>query len=326
MLKDNKQPLVSFIIPVYNAEKTVTKCLESLLKQSYTNIEVICVDDGSQDDSALLIQEIEDDRIVIYIKDNEGSFSTRNFGLDKAKGEFIAFIDADDYISEDYLKDNIYHMIDDDELDVVQIPFEMVDEQGKTIMAVRSCSDYYYNETEYLRAYYEGIITGFVCAKIVRREVFDKIRFPSLSCSGDSYIQPDLAHYARKTYLSVNGRYYYYQNPESISKTEYNARKTKDSLKMHCHTYNVLYNNPALRDLRLKRFFIGTNNLGYAMRKFGEDFSRPFIDFFSERKPSLSDIFISDETVIKKIKALIIVMIGVRRFFKYNNARHNICL
>lgn len=316
MQTNHTTPLVSIIIPVYNAEKTILKCINSILEQDYSNIEVICVDDGSKDDSALVIKKICDKRIALYQKANEGSFPTRNFGLDKACGEFISFIDADDYISPDFISKNIKYMMEDKELDIVQVPFVMIDCEGKELSSTKQDSQFYYNETEYLRAYFEGTITGFVCAKIVRKVVYDKIRFPLLKCSGDSYIQPSLAFYARKTYLSSVGKYYYYQNPESISKTIYTTQKTEDSLKMHSHTYEVLYDNLSLRDLRANRFMLSISMVGYAMREFGSEFSESYIEFFAKRTPSFYDVIISNISVKKKIKIVLLKVIGISNYCK----------
>ena len=100
------QDLISIIVPCYNVEKYVKKCIDSIKKQSYTNFEVILVDDGSTDHTASIIrQNIKSDkRFKYYHKKNGGLASARNFGLKKAKGKYISFIDSDDYVEKDYLK------------------------------------------------------------------------------------------------------------------------------------------------------------------------------------------------------------------------------
>jgi len=95
---------ISIIIPVYNAERWLRQCLDSILNQSFENYELILVDDGSKDQSPIICDEYAEkyDKIIVIHKTNGGVSSTRNAGLDIAKGEWIAFIDADDYISEHY--------------------------------------------------------------------------------------------------------------------------------------------------------------------------------------------------------------------------------
>lgn len=314
---NNRTPLVSIIIPFYNAEATIEKCMDSVLNQSYSNIEIVCVDDGSTDSSVPIIRKrYNDPRIVIYHKDNGGNYSARNMGLDKARGEFITMVDADDYISKDYIKENIFFFIKDDELDIVQIPFVMVDSEGNEIGTFKQKNQFFYNETEYLRAYFNNVVTAFVTSKMVRKEVYDKFRFPLLKCSGDSYSQTSFAHYSRKTYLSVVGRYYYYQNPTSITNSKYNKEKTESSLIMHCHTYCVLYDNPLLQDLRAKRFMVAISLMSYAIRNFGAEEYESYIDFFAQRIPSFSDVFSSNISVKKKVKIVLLKLIGLKNYCK----------
>lgn len=98
--------LISIIIPVYNVAEFLPRCLDSVLRQSYTNFEVIIVDDGSTDDSLNICEHYSriDDRITVFHKEHEGVGATRNFGIDNANGSFIAFIDPDDYILSNYLE------------------------------------------------------------------------------------------------------------------------------------------------------------------------------------------------------------------------------
>ena len=93
--------MISIIIPVYNVEKYLAKCLDSVLHQTYHDIEVILVDDGSIDESGIICDEYakRDNRISVYHRENCGVSATRNFGLKKAKGEWILFVDSDDWIS-----------------------------------------------------------------------------------------------------------------------------------------------------------------------------------------------------------------------------------
>ena len=101
---DNK--LISIIIPVYNCEKYLGRCIESILNQTYKNIEVILVDDGSPDNCGLMCDEYkkQDHRVKVIHKENGGLSSARNAGLDVASGEYIAFVDSDDYIATTMLE------------------------------------------------------------------------------------------------------------------------------------------------------------------------------------------------------------------------------
>lgn len=99
-------PEVSIIVPVYKVEKVLHYCIDSILNQSFTNFELILIDDGSPDNSGVICDEYakNDDRIIVIHQDNGGVSSARNAGIDKAKGEYITFIDSDDFIDKNYLK------------------------------------------------------------------------------------------------------------------------------------------------------------------------------------------------------------------------------
>lgn len=99
-MPNNEKNLVSVIVPIYNARKTLIKCLESILQQSYASLEIICVDDESDDDSLLLCREISktDDRVRVVTKNNGGVASARNLGLKIARGKYVTFVDQDDWI------------------------------------------------------------------------------------------------------------------------------------------------------------------------------------------------------------------------------------
>ena len=102
---DEKQPLISIIVPCYNTEDYIEQCLDSLIHQSYKNFEIILVNDGSTDDTDAKIQPyLSDDRIKYIIQENKGLSGARNTGLDIMKGEYVCFIDSDDFIHKDYVK------------------------------------------------------------------------------------------------------------------------------------------------------------------------------------------------------------------------------
>ncbi len=101
------EPLVSVIIPCYNSEAFIAETIESALKQSYSNIEIICINDGSTDNSECIIKKINDKRLNYIFKKNTGVSDTRNQGLKNAKGEFVLFLDADDVLSEHYIEKSI---------------------------------------------------------------------------------------------------------------------------------------------------------------------------------------------------------------------------
>ena len=107
------KPLISIIVPVYNTEAYLDRCLESIVYQTYTNIEIICIDDGSTDDSGIILEKwkTKDPRIKVFHKNNGGVASARNLGLKKSEGEYIGWVDSDDTITSDYFERLISYAI-----------------------------------------------------------------------------------------------------------------------------------------------------------------------------------------------------------------------
>ena len=106
---------ISIIVPIYNAETTLERCISSLVHQSYKDIEIILVNDGSQDHSLQICERFakEDSRIIVIDKENGGVSSARNIGISKAGGEFLMFCDSDDWVKRDYCKDMLRYYSDD---------------------------------------------------------------------------------------------------------------------------------------------------------------------------------------------------------------------
>lgn len=111
-MQEKKKPLISIVVPVYNDEPFLDECLSSIVNQKYQNLEIILVDDGSTDKSSKILDEYAklDQRIQVFHKDNSGVSDTRNYGLDRASGEYICFSDADDILSRDYVS-YLYNLI-----------------------------------------------------------------------------------------------------------------------------------------------------------------------------------------------------------------------
>ena len=123
---------VSVIVPIYNAEPYLAKCIESLINQDYNALQIILVNDGSTDNSLAIAEQYagNDDRIEVYSQANQGQSMARNLGLEHAKGAYISFVDADDYIDTDFYSYMLEHI---GERDCVQIGYRRVTNKGKVL-------------------------------------------------------------------------------------------------------------------------------------------------------------------------------------------------
>ena len=140
--------LISVIIPVYNVEKYLTKCIESVLKQSYQNMEILLIDDGSTDNSGDICDMYANQYscIKVFHKRNSGLGLTRNYGIKKAVGNYITFVDSDDYIKEDYLLKLITPIINNPKVDTVIGGFVQVDDAGKILFCEKYNQQVYKNK------------------------------------------------------------------------------------------------------------------------------------------------------------------------------------
>lgn len=123
--------LISVIIPVYNIEKYLERCVKSVCAQTYTSLEIILVDDGSTDSSGELCDKFakEDARIKVFHKENGGSSSARNLGLQNATGDYFGFVDSDDFVSET-MYESLLHAVQKSEMEIAQVGRDEIDEQG----------------------------------------------------------------------------------------------------------------------------------------------------------------------------------------------------
>lgn len=124
-------PKVSIIVPVYKAEKYIKRCVDSIIAQTFSDWELLLIDDGSPDRSGEIIEDYAkaDARVRVFHKENGGVSSARNLGLDNAQGEYLTFVDADDWIDADNLAVCL-PVIEQNRLDVLQFPFKRIDEKG----------------------------------------------------------------------------------------------------------------------------------------------------------------------------------------------------
>lgn len=202
-------PKVSVIVPVYNVEQYLRRCIDSILQQSYQDFELICINDCSPDGSQEILEEYRTNypnKVKILKNDvNLGLGKTRERGMELAQGEYLMFIDSDDYIKEDYIQVYCRHMEEKD-LDVV-IGGYIRDFGGK--LKKHKVSDSVWSVVTY----------PIACAKMYKRSFLlqHNLEFSTIRCGEDIYFSM-LAFYYGASYRAINyAGYYYYLNPESIT-------------------------------------------------------------------------------------------------------------
>lgn len=227
-----RTPLISVIIPVYNVEKYLHRCLDSVIAQTYQNLEIICVDDGSIDDSGKICDQyaVRDARIKVIHQENQGLSAARNRGLDAAEGEYIAFVDSDDYILEGMYKKMLDKLLDYSvDLCVCQWQYEFSD--GRQVVKRKNIDPTIYGcktSLEFARFLYRGNYeNGVVVAawnKLYRRALLDKIRFEGRIHEDEAFCGRIMAKNI-SVYVMEEQFYVYAQNGDSLTSKPFSANK-----------------------------------------------------------------------------------------------------
>ena len=265
------KPLVSIILPVYNAQNHIARCLESICAQSWQNIEVIVLNDGSKDQSLPVCEAFraKDERIVLVDKANSGVSDTRNLGLKLASGKYVQFVDSDDYIDPDFTE-HLVTAAEQNNADLVIAPYKMVipagaskpeqvldklqDELGvMTVARPPEVREYgflpagVYTQDEFARhlmdkpaSYFYGVLWN----KLYRRDLLvdHQIQFTSeVRWAEDLVFNMQYLEYANVLVSIPEAGYYYVQNPQSICHTQINAASLVQNKIQVFHYYTELY-------------------------------------------------------------------------------------
>lgn len=213
-----EKDLISIIVPVYNVEKYLDRCMKSILCQTYKNIEVILVDDGSTDASAVMCDQyqLEDNRIRVFHKPNGGLSSARNYGIEKSKGKFILFVDSDDYIGTDFIEILYSEMIHQDASMVIGSTEVMYKDDSIYTSCINGVHKIY-TPKEALKVMCLNTEFGVsACGKLYKIGLFDTSRFPDGELYEDLQTIPYLLEECEKVVYCSEARYYWYQRIGSI--------------------------------------------------------------------------------------------------------------
>ena len=212
----------SIIIPVYNVEKYMDKCLKSVLTQTYKNYEVIIINDGSPDNSQMVIDKYvkTDERFASFITENRGLSEARNYGLTKVTGDYILFLDGDDYFNKELLNE-LNNELKENPVDLIRFSCASVNEKGETIFEENNI-EYRNEKTENVIS--ELITRSFVetaCLYCYKASFWKKFNFKyeKGKVHEDFGLTPLIIYYSKKmTSINYIG-YYYLQRDNSITKT-----------------------------------------------------------------------------------------------------------
>ncbi len=209
-------PDVSIIVPIYNTEKYLKRCINSILSQSFKDFELLLIDDGSTDGSLEIMKEYKeyDKRVRIFSNKNQGPALTRNFGIDMAKSNYLMFIDSDDYIDQGYIAD-YFKAVSQSNVDIAIGGYKRVIGE-KTTYTLRL------KQGEFSKY----VVTGPVC-RIIKKEFlnYNNIRFLDTNSSEDVYFNLMIYNKTEKIKIIDNVGYNYFYNANSLSNTAHKGFK-----------------------------------------------------------------------------------------------------
>ena len=215
------QPLISVIIPVYNVEKHIDKCLNSVINQTYKNLEIILINDGSTDNSAEICRNysLKDNRIIFLSRENRGVSSTRNEGIEFSHGDYYSFIDADDYLELDTYE-YLLNIIEEKSVDAVNFEYYITYPNSETTHKLKS--DIYGYADKKTSQHNLLFYYPFACNKLFSKNMISNVRFDEEIARGeDSLFARRAYNNCCKTWFDSRPMLHYVQSKESACRGKF---------------------------------------------------------------------------------------------------------
>ena len=209
--------MISVIVPVYNVEKYLERCVKSIAAQTYKDLEILLIDDGSTDKSGKMCDDFQqtDSRIKAFHKQNGGLSDARNYGIEHSAGAFISFVDSDDYIDEKMLE-TFHRLITENDADLAVCSAMDVFE-GKEVTQVKEIKEFNLNKVESYKYMLRGDGIPSACNKLYKRQTVGNVRFPVGKLYEDGFFTPQILKRVEKTAVTSKPMYYYFRRADSIT-------------------------------------------------------------------------------------------------------------
>lgn len=270
-------PKISVIVPIYNVEKFLRRCIDSILAQTYTNLEIILVDDGSPDGCPAICDEYaeKDDRIVVIHKENGGVSSARNSGLDNVSGDLIGWVDPDDYIEPDMFE-TLFNLKEKVNADISICSVNVFGLYENQIIY----SDSLLSKEEYLKLLLSNKIQSFLWNKLFSKELFAGIKFAEGKTYEDVMVQHLIAEKAKNIVVSSKMLYNYRQWDKQITRADILRRYNEciSALRFRAEFYKStkFYKYAQLSELQLSYVLI---NEALELKIYNHDYDELLKDF-----------------------------------------------
>lgn len=223
-----EKDVVSVIVPIYNIEKYIDRCVESIVAQTYQNLEIILVDDGSTDNSGLICDEWEkkDKRIEVIHKINGGLSDARNTGIEKSRGELVSFIDGDDEIDKE-MYEKLVKVLYRNNADISMCRMKKIEPNREypTREFLNDSDEIIFDGKEAMRFLLLDNIDCSVCLKVYRRKLFNELRFPFGKTNEDFAVLYKLFYRSKRIVYIQDILYFYYYRKQSITSSSFSIKQ-----------------------------------------------------------------------------------------------------
>ncbi|WP_251551947.1 glycosyltransferase [Neobacillus muris] len=266
-------PTISIIVPVYNVENFIQPCIESILNQTFTDFEIILVNDGSTDRSGFICDEFakKDKRIFVIHKENGGQSSARNKGIEAAKGHYIGFVDSDDWIHQD-MYNTLYTKAIETDAEITACNLMQFSKDSTGHLYSNNTTDELFDRNSAMHELYlNERLTFSPCNKLYRKELFKGIRFKEGYILEDMDFAYRIIHQANRIYYTGQAFYYYRYNDQSTMRKDF-SKKRLDEYEVRENMYLFyLENYPSIANEVYAEWFLTGLMLYINMDKYFKD-------------------------------------------------------
>ena len=305
----NRDIKISVIVPVYNVEKYIRQCLESIVNQTYRNLEVIVVNDGTKDNSMEIIEEFSSDkRIKVINKENGGIASARNRGIDEATGDYISFIDSDDWIELNTYK-KLVEIIDDE--DIITFNYNRIDNETQKIIRKNylKMEEVLKLPKEYVYLYSE--LEDMCCIKLYKTEYIKENNFKFLEILHEDFWWKVETTYKTFKIKGIDDSFYNYRINRKDNRMSLEKNIDEKILKYKENSYKILLNNmkqfiKQYNDFSLgKLIYLNLEMENWRVKLYGDFYFEDIDSLLKKYLSKKNNNLIEKKIIIKKIKGLL---------------------
>ena len=308
---------LSIIVPVYKVEEYLDKCVKSILAQTFTDYELILVDDGSPDRCGELCEQwkAKDKRIKVIHKKNGGLSDARNAGIDICKGDYIGFVDSDDYISPKMFEILVRNM-EKYHADISMCGYANVYATGVRKKSTDTSVEVMTQEQAIHKILIGKELSVHAYTKLYKRSLFEHVRYPFGKISEDAYVIMDIMDQVKTAVFTPCSLYYYVHREDSINTSRFNK---KDMTRIEAHKRNYEYiskKHPALKKLAYERYLGAVAFVANKIAMSGETYQDPDVDgIFSTLRQNYGKI-VKAEYFSKKRKMLLTLLLCSKPLYR----------